>query len=239
MLNYSMRLSTRFTIAIVALVAVTAGAVGLLTYRNIAAVSVPRSLARLDAHARNLAGNLANIATNARADVKGFRNFIGLDEIIGLSRNASLESANGRTLAQWRARVGLRLVDELEAKPSYARFRIIGVADAGRELVRVERSSDLGKVRAVPDSELQRRADQVYFRQTIAANDGVIVVSPVELSQEDGATQSLNVPVLRISTPIFASDGTVFGALVIDVDLRSGFKRIDEAVDPDTAICGR
>ena len=50
-----MRLSTRLTIAMVALVLVTATAIGLLTYRNVVAIALPRGLDRIDTHAHIVA----------------------------------------------------------------------------------------------------------------------------------------------------------------------------------------
>jgi signal transduction histidine kinase/HAMP domain-containing protein len=235
-MRQGMNLSTRLTIAIVALVVGTAGTIGYLSYRNISAIAIPRTLVRLDAHAHALAVDLGNIAANARSDLKGFRHGIGLDEIIALSRDPSGESAGGLTLAQWRARLGRRLLAELNAKPNYSQFRLIGIADGGREIIRVERGLPGGEGRVVPDAELQRRPDRSHFQQTIAARDGVIEVSPVELNQENGKTESPQVPVVRLSTPVFATDGALFGILVIDVDLRAAFQRLEAAASPDASL---
>jgi len=51
---------------------------------------------------------------------------------------------------------------ELAAKPVYTQFRVIGIADGGREIVRVDRSGPHGAIRNVPDGELQRKADSYY-----------------------------------------------------------------------------
>jgi signal transduction histidine kinase/DNA-binding NarL/FixJ family response regulator/HAMP domain-containing protein len=231
-----MSLSTQLTIAIVALVVATAGTVGYLSYRSIAAVAIPRTLVRLDAHVRALAVDLANTVTNAHTDLKGFRHVVGLDEIMALSRDPSMDRAGGLTLAQWRARLGQRLVAEMNAKPDYYQLRLIGAADGGREIIRVERPAAGGEVRVVPDAQLQRKADQSYFKQAIATSDGVIEVSPVELNEENGAIETPNVPVIRLSTPIFSPDGLVFGILVVNIDLRSAFNRLGDTANPGSAV---
>jgi signal transduction histidine kinase len=235
-LHQGLSLSTRLTIAIVALVVVTAGTVGFLSYRNIAAIAIPRALVRLDAHARATAVDLGNLAGGARADLKAFRHVIELEEIIARTRDPSMERSGGLTLEQWRQRLALRMAAQLEAKPDYALFRIIGIADGGREIIRVERQTAGSEVRVVPDAELQRKADRDFFMQAIAARDGTIEVSPVQLFQDNGRIASPHVPVIRVSTPVFAPDGTPFGIIVINVDLRSAFKRIDESADPDTTV---
>jgi signal transduction histidine kinase/HAMP domain-containing protein/ActR/RegA family two-component response regulator len=231
-----MSLSTRLTIAIVALVVATAGTVGYLSYRSVSAVAIPRTLVRLDAHVRARAVDLANVVTNAHSDLKGFRHVVGLDEIMTLTRDPSIDRAGGLTLAQWRARLSQRLVAEMNAKSDYYQLRLIGVADGGREIIRVERPAAGGEVRVVPDAQLQRKADRGYFKQAIAASDGVIEVSPVELNEENGAIETPHVPVIRLSTPIFSPDGQVFGILVVNIDLRSAFNRIADPINPDSAV---
>src|SRR3954464_6843719 len=64
----SMRLSTRLTIAMVALVLLATTAVGVLTYRNIAAFALPRALDRLESHAELLGSELAASVRGARGD---------------------------------------------------------------------------------------------------------------------------------------------------------------------------
>lgn len=227
-------LSTRLTIAIVALVLATAGTVGFLSYRNIAAIAIPRALVRLDAHARARAVDLSNLVANARADLRGFRHIIGLDEVIALSRDPAA-GQTGLSLAQWRGRIAQRLVAELDAKQQYLAFRIIGLADGGRELVRAQRPTAGGAARIVPDAELEQKSDRPYFTRTMAAHDGEVVVSAVELNQEDDTIETPRAPVVRVSTPIFGPDGAPFGLLIINVDMRSTFKRLDETTSLDAA----
>jgi signal transduction histidine kinase/CheY-like chemotaxis protein/HAMP domain-containing protein len=234
-MRQGMSLSTRLTIAIVALVVATAGTVGYLSYRNVAAVAIPRTLVRLDAHARALAVELAGLVANARSDLRGFRYVVGLDEIVALSRDPSTERTGGLTLAQWRARLGRHLAAEMEAKPNYAQLRLIGIADGGREILRVDRDA-AGGIRVVPDDALQRKGDRPYFLRTVAAREGAIEISPVELNQENGKIETPYVPVVRVSTPLFAPDGTLFGIIVINVDLRSAFSRLSDTANPDSTI---
>jgi PAS domain S-box-containing protein len=224
-----MRLSTQLTISTMALVAATVATVGVLAYRNIAAIAVQRTLSRTDAHVRMLANDLASMVASARADVTAFRDVIGLDEIIRLSRDPTLQRAGGQSLDKWRGRVAHRLVAELNAKPSYAQFRIIGVADGGREVIRVDRGGGEGTVRIVADADLQRKGDTDYFKQTIAARDGTVVVSPVDLNREQGVIETPHLPVVRAAAPVFAPDGQPFGIVIINVDMRSAFARLAAA----------
>ena len=54
----AVKLSTRLTMAMVALVLFAIAVTGILTYRNLLGVAVPRSLERLDGHVQLLAAEL-------------------------------------------------------------------------------------------------------------------------------------------------------------------------------------
>lgn len=47
-------------------------------------------------------------------------------------------------------------------------MRLIGIADGGGEIVRVDRSGPGGAVRIVPAAELQQKGDRGYFRDALA-----------------------------------------------------------------------
>ncbi|ABD08291.1 multi-sensor hybrid histidine kinase [Rhodopseudomonas palustris HaA2] len=216
-----LNLSTRLTLAIVPLVALTAATVGYLGYRNLAAIAIERTLAGLDATARSRAVELASQIRNVSADVASFRTMIGLGELIALSHDATLRTAGGRTLAEWRARIEQRFADELGAKAYLIRYRLIGASNDGREIIRVERRNDT--VRIVPDDELRGQSEYAFFEQAIRAAGSEVVVSPVELARTDGAILQPPMPLIRVSAALFATDGTMFGLIIADVGLRPAF----------------
>jgi len=230
-----MRLSTRLMLAMVALVLFTAAAVALLSYRNILAVVLPRSLDIMDTHTNLVAVALQRSVDGAHADVASFRSIIGLDEIMEATQGDTRQ-ASGFTLAQLCERISRRLKAELEAKPSYLQFRIIGVADSGREIVRVERTEREGPVRIVPADDLQSKGDRPYFLKAITRRAGEIDVSAVELNQERGAIETPPVPTLRVATPVFARSGQLFGIITINVDLRPAFDELRASARPYTSV---
>jgi signal transduction histidine kinase/HAMP domain-containing protein/ActR/RegA family two-component response regulator len=229
-----MKLSTRFALAIGALVIATAGTVGVLAYRSVAAIAIPRTLLRADAHVRALARDLATLTASAQSDLLGFRRGMALLEIVRLSAGSSNTPIAVRD--DWRDRVALRLAVELEARPNYSQYRLIGVADGGREIIRVERNVVSGLVRIAPDADLHSEAEQDYFRQTITAPRDSVVVSPVEFEPEPGVAETGKIPVVRVSSTIYSPDGQPFGIFVITIDMRPAFATIAAAARPDTAL---
>src|SRR6202011_2955935 len=151
----------------VALVLLATTAVGLLSYRNIAAFALPRALDRLDMQADLLGSELAASVSGARNDVIGFRSSNAVIDIMTAHLARAIDPAAAATEAEWRRRLGLRFAADLNSKPNYHVFCYIGADDGGRELVRVERSDPAGPPRIVPDSELQPKGDLDVFKQTI------------------------------------------------------------------------
>ncbi len=207
----------------IALVAIAVGAVAWLSYRNLELAIVPRVLDRIEAHSRFVAGDLATYADSARTDIVIFRDFAAVTGMMRARLNDGTDPVDHVSEALWRERLESRLAAQLAIKPAYARLRFIGVADGGREIVRVDRAGPNGAVRAVPEAELPRAGDAPYFRNTLALGVGGIYVSPVELDKDAGAAQPA--PILRVATTVPASDGKPFGIILIEIDMRSELER--------------
>ena len=156
----------------------------------------------------------------------GFREAVAVNDIVTANLNSNVGAAANTTETELRKRLALRFVAELTGKPDYAQFQLIGVADGGRELVRVDHSGPGGAIRVVPDDELQRKGDRDYFKETIGLPADGAYVSPIDLNQEQGVFQTPYVPTLRTAVPIYTPDGKPFGIVIINVDLRQAFARI-------------
>jgi len=206
--------------AMVALVLFAIAVTGILTYRNLLDVAVPRSLERLDGHVQLLAAELQAVVRAARADVLAFA-----VEQMASGGSGDIADASNVFAAAERRQLTSRFSAELTAKSWYDEWRIVGAADGGREIIRVDRSGAGGASRAAPDSELQRDGDQDYFQKTIALAAGDVYISPIELKQTRGAAGT-RVPTMRVAAPLIAADGRRFGIVIADLDLRPVFDRI-------------
>ena len=229
-----MKLSTRMTLAMVALVLLTAVAVGGLTYRNLKAVMLPRAFTRSQLDLQLLTTELSSYAGGARQDITGFRTAVALKGIVRAHLAGGIDPVDGTTEAVWRQRMASRYATELAAKPAYEQFRMI--AANGKELVRVDRSRVDGAVGIVPDTELQQKADRGYFQDALRLPADKIYVSPVELNQEHGTIESPHVPVLRVAAIIEAPDQMPFGIVIINVDMRPIFREIASSARPGSKI---
>ena len=230
-----MSLTSRLAIAMILLVAIAVSALGWLSYRSLEQALLPRALDRVEAHSRLMATELEFYAAGARSDLMSYRQDPGLATMIRTSVAGGTDPREGLSAQAWRERVAARFFAELEAKPSYAMFRLIGMDNNRRELVRVDRFGPNENVRIVPGTELIARGDRPYFTQTLKLKPGEIRVSPIILDG-NGRDSSSDIPMLCVGTPVLAPDGKPFGILVLDVDMRPIFDHLRASVRPDAQL---
>ncbi len=120
----------------------------------------------------------------------------------------------GESLEAWQQRLCRIFESIVEAKPSLMQARFIGVADGGRELVRVER--DGGTVVTRAGRELQRKGDRPYFQETLKLGRGQIYLSPIDANVENEVVVKPYQPMIRAATPIFTESGAIFGIIVVN-----------------------
>lgn len=219
-------LATRLAIAMILLVAVTVAAVGWLGYRNTTRAVIPRVLERVEAESRLLAANLESYVAGARGDLIGYRAAAAINGLIRAHTGGGTDPVDGVSEQTWRERIATRLAAEIDAKSIYGQFRIIGVDNDQRELVRVDRTGPGGTARIAPDDELEGKGERTYFQETIRLAPGEIYVSPVELATRRGGTTEPHVPTLRVATPLFTPDNRPFGIIVANIDMRPALDRI-------------
>src|SRR5947209_6105996 len=210
----TMKLSTRLTLAMVALVSLTTTTVALFNYRDLEATILPHALERLEAHASLRAIELESHIRGAAADVLSLRSTSTVAAIIRAHRAGGTDPFDGTNEDVLRARVAKNFVGQLETKSPYLQFRIIGIDDGGREIVRVDRSTVDGTIRIVPDDELQRKGDRDYFQAAVKAPAGEVYFSQIDLNQEGGVIETPHVPVLRVAASLQQADGQPFGILI-------------------------
>ncbi|HEY0329564.1 MAG TPA: PAS domain S-box protein [Rhodopseudomonas sp.] len=224
-----MKLSTRMATAMVALVLFTTIALGVLTYRSVMSLILPRALDRIQTHARLTAMLLDASLRSARTDAS-------IAQTSGALMMAHLRSRLGRDAElrdrEWKERLADRFATEMTGRPAYAQMRLIGIADGGMEVVRVDRSGPNGAIRIVPANELSRRGDRDYFIEGSKLAPNQVHISRVELNKKVDGLELPVVPTLRAVAPMHDPDGELFGVIVINVDLRPAIAEIRSSSDP-------
>ena len=135
--------------------------------------------------------------------------------------NGGYDAAEQTPGVFWRTRLQAIFSSYLETNPDLTQVRFIGVANHGLELVRVDRRHN--NIVVVPLNQLQSNGDRDYFQSVQHLAPGQVYVSDLNLNREHGHIELPYVPTLRTSTPVFAPDGTLFGTIVINMDMQSAF----------------
>jgi PAS domain S-box-containing protein len=221
-----MRLFTRLLVAMIAIVVLATGLVGLFIYRGVRTTLLPIELERVKTHAQVLAQGLEAYVQGAKADVLAVSKFPPVQGIIEAQTGGTSHSRNRESLKSWRKQLAAIFLAKLETNPEDVQFRFIGRADGGLEIVRVDRSGPNGTLRIVRDGQLQAKGKRPYFKGSINLPMGSVYVSPVEMNQERGAVQTPHMPVLRVATPVHRADGTTFGIVIVNLDMRPAFHHL-------------
>ncbi len=219
-------LKTRLFAAMVALVVATGAGLGFAAYNNLEDALLKSETGRLESDVRAMAMYLDASVRDMREDIVALRGASAVEGIVRASEaggpigSKGVDPTTGIRLDDWRRRLADQMVATLKAKNDYLQMRMIGVADGGREIVRVERSQAGGDVRVVPDAKLQQKGDTSYFRGTVDLPAGSVYISPLNLNREHGVVQIPRTPVLRSATPVYDDAGHLFGILVINVAMQ-------------------
>jgi signal transduction histidine kinase/ActR/RegA family two-component response regulator len=226
-----MRLSTRFTTAIIAHVVLTGVVVAALNYRVFEVSAMPNAAERFAALTRDAAGDLQAATEGLRSDLLALRAAPASAGIARASANGGIDPAEGETLEAWRTQMIARCISALEADPHYRRCRLVrahaGAQEVDRVIVDVEQSG--GTPRVIAEAA-PRSGDENLIRQTQNLQDGAVFVASVGFEQEHEGAATVALPVLDAVTAVRAEQP--FGILVLTLDLRSAFARLRAAATP-------
>ncbi|POF29620.1 sensor histidine kinase [Roseibium marinum] len=154
-----------------------------------------------------------------------------LQGLIRSMKNDGVDPLDGSTDALWRSRLATIFQAVLRGRPEYFQFRYIGVEDAGRELVRVDRTRYGLKVKE--SEELQQKKQESYFKYAVQAPSGEVVFSDISYNREYGQQDGAYIATLRGMMPIDDDDGNRFGFLVINVNYETMLKSAFSEINPE------
>lgn len=111
----------------------------------------------------------------------------------------------------------------IKIKPQYNQVRFLAYWEAGKELIRAERTKD--SIRLTPLSELQNKGNRDYYLDAIQLKQGEVYFSQIDLNKEYGKISEPRMPTLRAATPIFYND-SLQGVIIINTDLREFLNKL-------------
>jgi signal transduction histidine kinase len=220
-------IGTKIIVMVAALVVTTSCAVGYFTYLRFKQALVAEALGELSTLSRVASTRFLAGVSNVRADAHFLA---GVPEVQGIVRArlaGGVDPVEGWSEARMLAQLAVVFESMLSAKPDYVQARLIGVADGGRELLRVDRSGNGGSIRVVPNDELQQKANSTYFQQAVKLPADKAYLSDIEFNREvDNQLNTPYQPVLRAATPIYTPQGDIFGIVIINRNLAPLFAEL-------------
>ncbi len=138
--------------------------------------------------------------------------------IVRSTQNGGVDPYDETKLHQWKERLTTIFQAFLETNEVLAQARYIGVADEGREIVRVEHRK--GTTHLVPEKHLQQKAGEPYFQEVLNLYAGDIYLTNITLNREHGKIEFPAWPTYRVCSKITDQVGDDFGMLVLNFDAR-------------------
>ena len=143
----------------------------------------------------------------------------------------------GESLEVWRNRAAKIFRALLEAAPSLRQVRLIGVANGGREVVRVDRVG--GVVRVVDEADLQRKGDRSYFQEALKLRAGDVYLSPIDANVENGDVVRPFRPMIWAVTPIYTAQGLPFGVIAVNATPEAWLRDICAEIPGDFMVANQ
>jgi PAS domain S-box-containing protein len=218
-------LSLRLSAAFVAVLVTAAFAVAYLFERTRAEAGEQRKREDLRFEAERGADAVAHLLEQLRGDVLFLADMPPIKGMRRVMEGGRTDAVGGSNPGQWSERVQEMFLAFGEARPGYFQLRLLGAADDGRELVRVDRT-ERGLAVTAPDA-LQRKGDRYYFREASRLPSGSVYLSHIDLNQEFGRISVPHTPTLRAATPVYDSAGNLIAVVVINMDVRWAFEQAD------------
>ncbi|MEH6758233.1 MAG: PAS domain S-box protein [Parasphingorhabdus sp.] len=139
-----------------------------------------------------------------------------IEGIIRSKKNSGIDPLEGSTAKQWNSRLETIFSSIMEERPNYTQIRYIGVADGGRELVRVNRTEE--GIERVPLASLQQKDQEHYFQRARTLKRDEAYFSEVNYNREFGQVQGHLLPTIRVVVPVFDMHDSLYGMIIINAD---------------------
>ncbi|MCD0460327.1 sensor histidine kinase [Roseiconus lacunae] len=198
-----------FSILLVLTTAVLIGAIVAYGYRRITRFQQVASLRQI-----RTTGELA-IQNELRALVDS----ISLTAMFPTVKSA-LQNANGMQVDDVEEEDAALLIQQIfktsiQYRDYFDQVRLIGTANGGKEVVRVDRKN--GEIVVVRGDDLQPKGSRYYFDETMRLGAGEVFLSDIDLNREFGEIEIPHRPMLRIAAPVKDDEGTSIGIVVYNI----------------------
>lgn len=204
-------------------------------YTFISKVTRNAAVDLLAAEARTLSARFTDVFGDFQSDAELLSNMPPIAGIIRTSREPDgLDPLDSSTTDQWRHRLEVIFAHFLLERPHYTQMRYIGLADNGREIVRVDRTPE--GIKRTPPEDLQAKGNEPYVQRSLKLGPQGVQISKVTYNREKGKVDPSLTPTIRMVVPVFDGERNMFGFIVINADYPAMLQRAFEGLQQGHAL---
>lgn len=198
----------------------TASIIGGLNYYRISQFATDKAVETLAGETRLAALKVRSAYGEMKNDAFIIARAPTMVSLLNSARTGGIDPRDGSTEANLRDRLAAIFALRLKSRPYYRHMRYVGLADGGREIVRVNKTAD-GAIETVAPEKLQQKEAEPYFQEGLRTPQNQYVFSQVTYDRELGNVDANRIPMLRIVIPVFDNEKTRLGMMVADADYQA------------------
>jgi two-component system sensor kinase FixL len=227
-------IGSKLSLLTVALVLMTALVVGTVISVGSSKVLINKEIGTFRSESQLKARSLTAHIGGIRSDVLFLAHTPPVAGIARAMAHDGIDPESGRSEQAWRDELAALFKAKMAVEPDYFQLRLMGVANGGEELVRVDRRT--GALIRMGAAGLQKKGERDYFRRTIALQPDQVYLSRIDLNREHGQVSVPHLPTLRAATPVFTASGQLFGIVIINLDFGHVLDRIRSSATPGISM---
>ncbi|MBN1007149.1 ATP-binding protein [Amphritea pacifica] len=142
-----------------------------------------------------------------------------------LTHTNTSDSIEALSLNQWKSHLQQSFLAFVKTTPEIRQLRFIGIANNGRELIRVDRRQ--GQLSIITEQQLQSKGDSAYFKEITNSVDESVYLSDIEFNREFGKIELPEWPTYRLAVRIYDADHALFGFVIINYNAGPLLQRLN------------
>ncbi|MER2491808.1 PAS domain-containing hybrid sensor histidine kinase/response regulator [Catenovulum sediminis] len=170
----------------------------------------------INSQVRAQANLLQNQLKKSRQQVNFLHSTPPIMGIFRATQHDGIDPYDGTPLSLWKERLNTIFVSYVENNPDIKQVRYIGIANQGKELVRVTRHDQ--KISIGTDNQLQHKNTELYFEKAKKLSPSEILITDITLNQEFGKVEYPYWFTYRVIKPVFNTNNELFGIVLINYD---------------------
>ncbi|RLU01024.1 ATP-binding protein [Ketobacter sp.] len=154
--------------------------------------------------------------------------------IIRALQHAGVDPKDATPYRVWVQRLETIFASYILNNPSIVQIRYIGLAQQGRELVRVQRQGEA--IRVIPSDAMQQKGERPYFQKALDLGPNQVYLSEINLNREWGEIERPSWPTYRVIQAVYTAAGDMFGMIVVNLDARPLLSALTESAVDRTGV---